>query len=62
MKKITDRLLMTDYLRDESRKSGDADEVLFPESEEEVISILKKDPAACLTTQGSRTGLTAWNV
>lgn len=59
MKKITDRLLMTDYLRDESRKSGDADEVLFPESEEEVISILKKDPAACLTTQGSRTGLTA---
>ena len=59
MKKITDENLMIDYLRDESRKSGDADEVVFPESEEEVIEFLRQRSTGCLTTQGTRTGVTA---
>ena len=59
MKKITDESLMTDYLRDESRKAGNAEEVLFPESEEDVLDLLRREPRLQLTTQGSRTGVTA---
>ena len=59
MKKITDESLMTDYLRDESRKAGNAEEVLFPESEEDITDLLRREPDMLLTTQGSRTGVTA---
>lgn len=49
-----------DYLRDESRRTGHAGSISFPQSEQEIISTLEW---ACkegvpVTTQGSRTGLT----
>ena len=50
---------MTDYLRDESRSTGEAEEVYFPASEEDVIRILRQYPHKTITVQGSRTGLTA---
>ncbi len=48
-----------EYLRDESRKTGTAQSISFPETEEEVRAILR---AVCgrklpVTIQGSRTGL-----
>ena len=46
------------YLCDESLRSGQAESISFPESEEEVQSVLKALPADMrLTVQGSRTGL-----
>ena len=46
------------YLTDESLKSGSADSISFPESEEDVRRILASLPADMpLTVQGSRTGL-----
>lgn len=50
-----------DYLRDESRKIGEADSISFPKSEEEVIHILTHlSPSKILiTTQGARTGITS---
>ena len=50
---------MTDYLRDESRSTGEAEAVYFPASEEDVIRILRQYPHKTITVQGSRTGLTA---
>lgn len=50
-----------DYLRDESRKIGNADSISFPKSEKEVIEILKylAPSKTLITTQGARTGITA---
>lgn len=50
-----------DYLRDESRKIGEADSISFPRDAEEVISILKylSQSKTLITTQGSRTGITS---
>ena len=46
------------YLTDESLKSGSAESISFPESEEDVRRILASLPANMpLTVQGSRTGL-----
>lgn len=48
-----------DYLRDESRKIGQADSISFPKNEKEIIGILKylsKDKSL-ITTQGARTGI-----
>ena len=47
-----------DYLRDESRMTGSADVVCFPESEADIVSLLQKDPSRSVTISGSRTGLT----
>ncbi len=50
-----------DYLRDESRRSGRADFIVFPESEQDVRDALMEAKARKLpvTMQGSRTGITA---
>lgn len=50
-----------DYLRDESRKVGEAESISFPKSENEVIDILKtlKSQSTLVTTQGARTGIAA---
>jgi D-lactate dehydrogenase (cytochrome) len=50
-----------DYLRDESRKTGDADSISFPASEADVCEIMAVAKARHLplTVQGGRTGITA---
>lgn len=49
-----------DYLRDESRRTGRADRIAFPRTEEEVLAALAEARAAGMpvTTQGARTGVT----
>ncbi len=49
------------FLRDESRKIGNADSIAFPKNEAEVINIVKAVAAngGSITTQGARTGITA---
>src|SRR6056297_2997366 len=50
-----------EYLRDESRVSGDADSISFPKNEKDVIDIVNfiyKNNIP-LTIQGARTGLSA---
>jgi D-lactate dehydrogenase (cytochrome) len=49
-----------DYLRDESRLVGTAESISFPESAEEVASILRTMHGSCtpVTVQGARTGIT----
>lgn len=50
-----------EYLRDESRTSGDAESISFPKSEQDVIAILKElyIKRIPITVQGARTGLAA---
>ncbi len=50
-----------EYLRDESKKAGFADSISFPESEADIVNIVKELKASStpLTIQGSRTGLAA---
>jgi len=50
-----------DFLRDESRKTGNAEFIAFPRSESDVIEIVKAvaTNSASITTQGARTGITA---
>lgn len=50
-----------EYLRDESRSVGQAESISFPQTEEEVIGILRKLHAkgVRVTVQGGRTGLAA---
>jgi D-lactate dehydrogenase (cytochrome) len=49
-----------DYLRDESRRSGRADRIAFPQSEADVLDLLAEARAARMpiTPQGARTGVT----
>ncbi|OGV65795.1 MAG: hypothetical protein A2498_10275 [Lentisphaerae bacterium RIFOXYC12_FULL_60_16] len=50
-----------DYLRDESRRSGSADGIAFPQTEADMIALLRvaaKDHAG-VTIQGGRTGISA---
>ncbi len=49
-----------DYLRDESRKAGQAETISFPTSEDDVCRILRQFQAdgTAVTTQGGRTGIT----
>ena len=49
-----------DFLRDESRRSGHADRIAFPRTEQEVLDALAEARAARLpvTIQGARTGIT----
>lgn len=48
-----------DYLRDESRRTGNADGIAFPRNESEVLEALTEARAARMpiTTQGARTGI-----
>ena len=50
-----------DYLRDESRRTGRADAISFPRSEEELVEQLRElhRRGALVTIQGARTGITA---
>ena len=49
-----------DYLRDESRRTGRADRIAFPRTEDDVLAALAEARAAKLpvTVQGARTGVT----
>lgn len=51
----------TDYLRDESRLLGNADAIVFPTSEQEVIGAVRYalEHGMSVTTQGARTGIVA---
>jgi D-lactate dehydrogenase (cytochrome) len=55
-----DSEFLKEYLRDESRLTGKADSISFPENQAEIQEILKKHRAASVpvTVQGSRTGIT----
>lgn len=59
MKTITDTKIMSAYMQDESRKTGTASHLFFPEKEEDVIAVFKENPSVPVTMQGARTGLTA---
>jgi len=50
-----------DYLHDESRRVGRADQIAFPKTEAEVLQILQEAQAQSLpiTPQGARTGISA---
>ena len=50
-----------EYMRDESRKTGNADSISFPKSEPEIIEIMKRchKENKKVTIQGARTGITA---
>lgn len=50
-----------EYLRDESKKTGTAESISFPESHEQLCLIMKKmhESGTPVTVQGSRTGLAA---
>ncbi len=50
-----------DYLRDESRKVGNAESISFPKNEKEIIDILSvlNHNKTLVTTQGARTGIAA---
>lgn len=58
MRVITDKDAMTEYVKDESACTGEADMICFPETEEEIMSVLQSDLSVPVTIQGSRTGLT----
>lgn len=47
----------SDYLRDESRRTGSAESISFPESEDDIIEIVERT-AGPITIQGARTGIT----
>lgn len=59
MKRIDTQRDMEEYLRDESRKTGSASAIYFPETDHEVAEILNKHPEEPITIQGARTGVTA---
>jgi len=50
-----------EYMRDESRKTGNADSISFPKTESEIIEIIKhcRNGNRKVTIQGARTGITA---
>jgi D-lactate dehydrogenase (cytochrome) len=50
-----------DFLRDESRKTGRADAIVFPVSEQDVLDVLARarSQKLAVTLQGGRTGITA---
>ena len=59
MKRITDPEQMNLYLSDESRRVGTAQEIFFPDTEEDIRQLLQADKTSAVTTQGGRTGVTA---
>lgn len=59
MKRINTQIYMEEYLRDESKKTGSAQMIYFPEKEKEILEILQQHPTQPITMQGGRTGVTA---
>ena len=59
MKRIHDPNEMSIFLADESRRTGTAQEICFPQSAEEIIQLLRDNPGVPVTMQGGRTGVTA---
>ena len=59
MKRIHDQNEMSIFLADESRRTGTAQEICFPQSAEEIIQLLRDNPGVPVTMQGGRTGVTA---
>jgi len=59
IKKITDEYV--DYLRDESRSTGFADEICFATSEADIVDVLRRcyESETPVTVQGGRTGVAA---
>ena len=53
VKRITESDMIAAYLSDESRQTGTTDCVFLPESEEDVIYILKNSSGKHITTQGA---------
>ena len=51
----------TEYLRDESKRTGHAESISFPETEAQIIAVLQENTrtGTPVTVQGSRTGLAA---
>ncbi len=54
IKELTEDL--ADYLRDESRRAGHAERIVFPRTVQEIIEVL--DAQVPITIQGGRTGIT----
>lgn len=59
MKRIHDQNEMSIFLADESRRTGKAREICFPQSADEIVQLLQEDPHVPVTVQGGRTGVTA---
>lgn len=59
MKSSSSRETLEEYLRDESCKTGNSDQIFFPETETDIIDIFKDHPGIPVTVQGARTGVTA---
>lgn len=59
MKTACGQEIMEEYLRDESKQTGISDQILFPETEEDMVRIFKAYPDTPITLQGARTGVTA---
>ncbi|MGX8773612.1 MAG: FAD-binding oxidoreductase [Bacillota bacterium] len=59
IKRITDENEMSIFLSDESRRSGVAREICFPQTADEIIALLQEDNNTPVTVQGGRTGVTA---
>ncbi|MEJ2664038.1 MAG: FAD-binding protein, partial [Spirochaetia bacterium] len=57
---IDDTHYISEYLHDESRLTGNADSISFPETEDEIreLAAYAAGRALPLTVQGSRTGIT----
>jgi len=57
---LTNAEFIQPYLSDESKITGQAESISFPESEAEILDILRTVHAAgkTLTVQGARTGIT----
>ena len=59
MKRIHDQNEMSIFLADESRRTGTAQEICFPQTADEIVQLLQKNPHVPITLQGGRTGVTA---
>ena len=59
MKRIHDQNEMSTFLSDESRRTGAAQEICFPQSADEIRLLLQEDVHTPVTVQGGRTGVTA---
>lgn len=59
MKRIHDQNEMSIFLADESRRTGTAQEICFPQTADEIAQLLRENPHVPITVQGGRTGVTA---
>ena len=59
IKRINDQNEMSIFLSDESRRTGTAAEICFPQTAGEISALLREDINTPVTIQGGRTGVTA---